>query len=100
MAQLVTGTDPEGVSALIDFRATYGGLTIAIGIALYYLYSLRQVRACLVVIIIVLLSMAATRAIGLLVNGAGNLTMYLFLILELLGSALAAMAIKGAVRDE
>ncbi|MEM1154776.1 MAG: DUF4345 family protein [Pseudomonadota bacterium] len=95
MAMVVTGSEPEGISALIDFRATYGGLNIAVGLVLFYLFTIKQRRACLVVIIVLLLSMAVTRTIGLLTEGSGNLFMYLFLVLEILGAALAAIAMKG-----
>ena len=95
MAIIVTDSGPEGISALVDFRATYGGMTIAIGIALFYLHSIHQVRACLVIIVIVLLSMAITRLVGLLVDGSGDVFMYLYLVLELLGSALAMAALRG-----
>ena len=94
MAQIITGSKPAGVSALVDFRATYGGMTIAVGVSLFYLYSIHQARACLAIVVIVLLGMAATRAIGLFVHGSGNLMMYLFLVLELLGSGLALIAMR------
>ncbi len=95
MARIITGAKPAGISALVDFRATYGGMTIAVGVSLFYLYLIHQARACLVIVVIILLSMAATRTIGLFVHGSGNLAMYLYLVLELLGSALAAIAIRG-----
>lgn len=98
MALVVTGSEPEGISALVDFRATYGGMTIAVGLALYYLHSIRQVRACLAVVVIVLLSMAATRTIGLFVHGSGNFFMHLYLALELLGTGLAVIALRGKAR--
>jgi hypothetical protein len=31
MSVLVTGSKPQGPSALVDFRATYGGMTVAVG---------------------------------------------------------------------
>lgn len=98
MALFVTGSAPDGVSALVDFRATYGGMTFAVGLLLFYLLFIEQLRAALVIIIMVLLSMALTRAAGLLVNGSGNAFMYLYLVLEVLGSALAGMAMRGQAR--
>lgn len=94
IALFVTGSEPESVSALIDFRATYGGMTVAVGLALFYLYAIQQLRACLVIVILVLLSMAVTRTLGIFVHGPGNVLMYWYLGLELLGSGLAAMALK------
>ncbi|MEM7359904.1 MAG: DUF4345 family protein [Pseudomonadota bacterium] len=95
MALAITGSEPQGISALVDFQATYGGMTVAVGLTLFYLYSMGQGRACLVIVIIVLLSMAATRSLGLEMHGPGNFLMYLYLALELLGSALATIALRG-----
>ena len=97
MSLLVTGSKPEGVSALIDFRATYGGMTIAVGAALAYLYAIGQVRACLVTIALVLFSMAATRSVGLLVHGSGNAMMYVYPVLEILGGVLALLAMRKTI---
>ena len=94
MSTLVTGSAPAGVSAMVDFRATYGGMTIAVGLALFYLHAIKQNRACLVIVMIVLLSMAASRTLGLIVDGSGNVFMYLYLVLEVLGSALAGIAMR------
>ena len=100
MALLITGSEPRGESALVDFRATYGGTTMAVGLALLYLFSIEQPRACLVIVIIVLMSMALTRAIGLFVDGPGNFLMTLYLVFELLGSALAAIAMRNRSRAQ
>ena len=94
MAMLVTGVAPQGESALVDFRATYGGMTMAVGAILYYLNSIKQFRPALVFVIFVLGGMAITRSIGMAVEGPGNLFMTLFLVLEMLGCLLALLAIK------
>ena len=94
MSLLVTGAEPTGASALVDFRATYGGMSLAVGITVYYLHAIRQSHAALVVTIMVLMCMAATRTVGLMVEGSGNVLMYVYLALELLGSALAYIAMK------
>lgn len=99
MALLVTESKPQGASALIDFRATYGGMTMAVGLALFYLYSIHQIRACLVIVILLLMGMALTRTIGLVVEGEGNTFMYLYLVLELLGSAIAFYAMRRRSSD-
>ena len=99
MSLLVTGSKPQGASALVDLRATYGGMTISVGAALIYLHSIRQIRACLIVIVLVLMSMAITRTFGLLAEGTGNSFMYLYLALELLGSVLALLAMRGISSD-
>ncbi len=99
MSLMVTGAEPEGVSALVDFRATYGGMTVAVGVAMFYLYSIGQVRVCLIVVAMVLLGMAAGRSLGMLVDGPGNFLMTLYLVLEIGGAALALYAMRGLEND-
>ncbi len=94
MSTLVTGSAPTGTSAIVDFRATYGGMTIAVGLILLYLSAIGQSRASLVSIIIVLLGMAASRTLGFILDGRANGLMYVYLILEIGGSALAWLALK------
>ncbi|MEP1469396.1 MAG: DUF4345 domain-containing protein [Halieaceae bacterium] len=98
MARLVTESEPVGVSALVDFRATYGGMTVAVGVMLFYLHSIGQVRPSLVIVVLVLSCMAITRTIGLYVDGAGNFLMYAYLVLEIIGSGLGVFALR-AMRD-
>ncbi|MEP5570107.1 MAG: DUF4345 domain-containing protein [Halioglobus sp.] len=100
MALLVTQNKPEGVSALIDFRSTYGGMTAAVGGTLLYLHAINQIRPALVIVIIVLIGMAVARTYGLIVDGAGNLMMYLYLALEITGSALAYFSLNKHSKDD
>jgi len=93
-SQLVVGNAPSGKSFLIDFRATYGGMTVALGFALIYLFSSGYQRPALVVIIIILMGMAVGRSIGFMVEGLGNQLVVLYLVLEVLGSVLAWVAIQ------
>ena len=99
MAYLVTESEPRGISAIVDFRATYGGMTAAVGATLFYLHSIHQVRPSLVIIIFVLIGMAIARTFGLLIDGEGNFIMYVYLLLELAGSALAWFALQGFPED-
>lgn len=84
----------QGSSAAVDFRATYGGMTFAVGAALLYLHHQGQTGPCLMVIILVLMSMAVARCLGFIVDGATNPLMVAYLVLELLGSGLALLAIR------
>ncbi len=93
MAALTLELNPTSTSAMIDLRSTYGGTNLAIGLFMLFLRHNNQVRACLWLVIIVLLSMAITRTLGLFLHGAGNAFIYLMLFLELLGSVLAAAAL-------
>ena len=94
MSGLVTGSAPEGVSAMVDFRATYGGMTLAVGLAILYLHRATHTRASLVLVAMLLSCMALGRVIGLIVDGSGNVLMYVYLVLEIAGSALALLAMK------
>ena len=93
MSELVTGSTLTGVSALVDFRATYGGMTIAVGTTILYLYRTDQIRLSLYFVIVVLMAMATTRTIGFVIDGATNSLMYVYLTLELAGSLLAWFAL-------
>ena len=99
MAYLITESEPRGISALVDFRATYGGMTAAVGVTFLYLHSIKQTRPSLVIIIFVLTGMATARTFGLLIEGEGNFVMYAYLLLELVGSALAWFALQGIPKD-
>ena len=94
MASLVTGVEPVGVSTLIDLRATYGGMSIAAGASMLYLLFTQQMRTCLVMISLLLMSMAVTRTLGLIFDGSGNVFMYLYLAGEMIGAGLAIGAMK------
>ncbi|MBT9312669.1 DUF4345 domain-containing protein [Leptothoe kymatousa] len=94
MSMLVTGTELTNTSDLVDFRATYGGMTIAIGVIILYLHAINQIRPSLIAVTVVLLSMAGARTIGFIVDGAPNYLMYAYLVLELGGGLLALLALS------
>ena len=90
MAAWATGDAPDTPSAVIDMRATYGGMSIALG-ATILLLGLRAstLSLALLIIAIVLLAMAVTRLIGMVVDGTPNATMIIYLVLEIVGAVLA-----------
>ncbi len=94
MALLITGAELQGTSAIVDFRATYGGMTIAVGLIMLYLSKIGHTQASLIAIILVLMGMALTRTLGFIVDGRTNLLMYVYLGLELVGSVLAWLALR------
>ncbi len=99
MLALVTDGQIQGSSALVDFRATYGGMTIAVGLIIMFLYISSHTRSALIVVIFVLLSMALTRTLGFIIDGATNALMYAYLVLEVAGSLLAFVAIRSHTDD-
>ena len=90
MAILITDTSPASASAMIDFRATYGGAQLAIGLLLILVVKVRNdIDLALTMVALLLLSMAIGRAIGIVIDGEPNLIMYAYLAAELAVGALS-----------
>ena len=100
MSELVTGSGLDNISALVDFRATYGGMTVSVGFIILCLYKIGQVRSILLAVVVVLLSMATTRSLGFFLDGTTNVLMYVYLLLELLGGGLAWFAMQGLAKQK
>ena len=82
LSQMVTDWTPSTASSLIDMRATYGGMSIAVGILLFVLLR-EELRLGLIGVVLLMLSMATTRAYGIFTDGAANTFMYSYLVLEI-----------------
>ena len=94
-SQFVTGSAPESASGLIDMRATYGGLCLAVGVVFALLASNAEtIRTGLVVLGIVIGGMAATRALGFLLDGNPNTLMVIYLATEVLVLLLTIWAMR------
>lgn len=90
LATFVTGGAPDTASGAIDMRATYGGMTIAVGLLILLLGSRpASISLALLAIAIVLIAMAATRLLGFVVDGDPNTLMYVYLVTEVLGALLS-----------
>ena len=98
MAAWVTGDAPGTPSAAIDMRATYGGMSVAVGLTILLL-GLRAATVSLALLItaIVLLAMAATRLLGIALDGSPNGLMLLYLVLEVVGAAVALFLRRAGV---
>ena len=95
LAQLITGATPSTTSALIDLRATYGGM--ALGLGLFWGFCARRqrtVRIGLMASLLVLLGIALGRLIGMVVDGSPNTFMFALLAAELLFIGLIAVALR------
>jgi len=91
LSRLVVGTAPGTVSGVMDMRATYGGMSVAVGILLLVLASGRKtVRQGLVAVMLLMLSMAAGRLLGMVMDGTGNALMSAYLALEIAMAALVS----------
>lgn len=99
LAIWVTGTAPTQPSALIDLRATYGGMSLGVGVVLLGLATPAMRLWGLRAVLVLMLGMAGGRTVGLLVDGPGNLTMTVYLLLELLLAAAAAVLLLRARRS-
>ena len=84
LSQYVTGAIPASASGLIDMRATYGGMSVAVGVLLFVLSSKRaSIENGLLGVIILMLCMASGRIYGIAVDGAANVLMYVYLAIEI-----------------
>lgn len=87
-------------SAIVDTRATYGGMSLAAG--LFILVNLpRRTRYFLLLefIILMLGLMALTRFIGIVIDGKTNSLMHYYLALEV-GGTLIAILLRGYLLGE
>jgi len=92
---LVTQSAPQSPSGLIEFRATFGGMTIAVGVLLALTTRKRELfRFGVVSVLVIMLLMAASRSVGILLDGPANTLMYIYLVAELATAALATYALK------
>lgn len=95
MSLQVTGSVPATPSASIDMRSTYGGMNISLALLLastardpsLYALGLRGV-------VLFNASMASSRVLGIVLDGAPNAVMWLFLGLEVFAIALATFALR------
>ncbi len=91
----LTQSEPWTSSALIDMRATYGGMGLGIGLAFWFLARQREtVIAGLVGAFLVLGATALARGIGFFADGAPNVFMLALFGAEILFVVLSASALK------
>jgi hypothetical protein len=84
LSQYVTGAIPASASGLIDMRATYGGMSVAVGVLLFVLSSKRgSIETGLLGVIILMLCMASGRIYGIAEDGSANVFMYIYLAIEI-----------------
>ncbi|MEM6597848.1 MAG: DUF4345 domain-containing protein [Cyanobacteria bacterium P01_C01_bin.69] len=96
MSSLVTGGSPSTPSGIIDLRATYGGMSIAMGATILILgFNPELVSLGLLVVAVILLAMAGARTLGIILDGTPNLLMYSYLAAELLFAGFALYTRKG-----
>lgn len=88
-------------SELIDLRATYGGMTIGLGLLLFVLANnVSTIKIGLLAVFIIMLCMALGRIIGIVIDGEPNQFMYIYLSLELLACALSWLLLRAAKKQK
>jgi len=84
LGQLVTGASPDTTSGLIGICATYGGMSVGLGILLFYLTkNIQTMKIGLLGILFIVGEMALGRTTGIVVDSSPNTIMYAFLLLEI-----------------
>ena len=90
LALLITDAAPATATALTDMRATYGGMSFGIGIVLFVLSSKPEtIRLGLLTVLLLMLGMGGGRLVGLIIDGAENQIMYVYLAFEVVASVAA-----------
>lgn len=96
LSMFVTGAVPDTSSGMIDMRATYGGMSIAVGAMLFLLAGKqRTLRFGLLSVALVLLGMAVTRVVGIVLDGNPNTLMFVYLVAEIVPSIIALLLYRG-----
>ncbi len=94
-AQALTGSEPWTNSALIDMRATYGGMGLGIGLLFWFLARQREtIIAGLAGTALVLGGIALGRGVGFVTDGAPNAFMLAMFCTEVLFAVLSVSALK------
>lgn len=96
LLRAVVGEVPVASSAWIDMRATYGGLSLGVGLLLAVL-SIRTetLRTGTLGVLFLMAGMAGGRIVGMVVDGSPNGYMMLYLLLEIVTAALAVWTLRG-----
>jgi hypothetical protein len=91
----IPGAAPSVPSAVIDMRATYGG--VAFGIGLFFAIAATRPqwqRPALTASLLVDSSIGAARAVGIVVDGEPNSWMLFFLATEVIFAVVIVMALR------
>ena len=95
MSTYVTESIPATTSTLIDMRAVYGGMPIAIGIILA-VFSLKKetLHFAILILMVFMTTMASGRFLGIILDSGANNKMYYYLISEVLIAIVCGIWLK------
>ncbi|MEH6345490.1 MAG: DUF4345 family protein [Bermanella sp.] len=95
LLELVANGVVTSASAVIDMRATYGGMSVAVGFILLLLAKSEEtIKVGLMSVFLLMVSMAIGRMVGILIDQNPNVMMYVYLALEIINSVLSAFLLK------
>ncbi|WP_299010589.1 DUF4345 domain-containing protein [uncultured Shewanella sp.] len=90
----ITDSQLTSPSALIDIRATFGGMSLGLGIVLaLFTLTPSNHRLGLWAILVIMLGMACSRSLGLLQENSANNMMFIYLVCEMIVALLALIAL-------
>lgn len=95
LASVVSGAEPATPSAVIDMRATYGGM--ALGLATLFWLCARDEQGVSIGIrgvLGVMVFLALSRLLGIVIDGSPNAFMVLLLAAEVVMAVLAVVALR------
>ena len=88
--QFVVDGTVTSSSAITDLRATYGGMSVGVGIILTMLGMNQQtLKMGLIAVLVLMLGMAFGRLVGIILDGDTNNYMYIYLALEIAASCVS-----------
>jgi hypothetical protein len=93
--QFVVDGTVTSSSGVTDLRATYGGMSVGVGVILYMLgMSPQMLKMGLVSVFALMFGMAFGRSVGIIFDGNTNSYMYIYLVLEIAASFVSLVLIK------
>lgn len=95
LSEALVQSTPATPSASIDMRATYGGISVGLGLFVGLCAWRRDlIGGGVLASLLVLSTAAAARIVGMVADGGPNLFMYLLLVAELLFVVFFSVALK------
>ena len=93
--QFVVDGTATSSSAITDLRATYGGMSVGVGIILTILGMKQQtLKMGLIAVLVLMLGMAFGRSVGIIFDGDTNNYMYIYLALEIVASCVSLVLLR------
>ncbi len=95
LANTITGSVPDSASAVIDLRATYGGL--ALGLAFVFWQCAKNdhnVALGVKTVLVLMGALASIRLLGIVLDGSPNIFIWLLFVAEVVMASVAWWVLK------